>query len=422
MTYSIGFLMEQVAGHVTHYRNMRDVIDQDTSLDVIPWWEELHYRRPEGRLETLHERYAPFMSTYLTGNARMMLEFRAALTRRSYDAIFTNSWATMFFPGALTRIPTIIGLDSTSVQIQRMPEYRSPRDPAPLASLKRHLWARAFGAAAVVQAWSSWAKRSAVRDYGIPESKVIVRPPGVDLQFFKPRLPREKTEPCRIVFVGGDFRRKGGHLLLEWFRHQSPSDVELHIATREHVDAAPGVVVHRGVGPQSAELLNLYRSADIFALPSLAECFGLATVEAMAVGLPVVVSDVGGTADIVDHGANGFIVRAGDGADLSRALSALLSDPGRRRTMGSRSRQLAEQRFDARTNSLLTLLLLRDLASGDYRDRGPGVRDAHPRVRRRAGGRQRTARWWDGATHDSDTDEEPTMEVVAAREDAHSSP
>ena len=60
----------------------------------------------------------------------------------------------------------------------------------------------------------------------------------------------------------------------------------------------------------------LYQQADVFVLPSLAEAFGIATVEAMGCGLPVVVSDAGGTADIVDPGVNGYITKRGDGREL----------------------------------------------------------------------------------------------------------
>src|SRR5262249_9422346 len=97
------------------------------------------------------------------------------------------------------------------------------------------------------------------------------------------------------------------------------------------------------------------------------ECFGIATVEAMAAGLPVVASDVGGTADIVDHGRNGFITKAGDVRHLASALDALLADEPRRTAMGRLSRELASARFDLERNARRTLDHLRQLAGDDPR-------------------------------------------------------
>ena len=116
--------------------------------------------------------------------------------------------------------------------------------------------------------------------------------------------------------------------------------------------------------PNSDRLLALYQHAHLFVLPSLGECFGVATIEAMAAGLPVIASAVGGTADIIDHGENGFILRTGDSGDLAAAIGSLLHDEACRLAMGHRSRQLAEERFDLDTNSRRTLDCLKELPLG----------------------------------------------------------
>ncbi len=84
-----------------------------------------------------------------------------------------------------------------------------------------------------------------------------------------------------------------------------------------------------------------YAAADIFALPTLHDPWGLAVNEAMAFGLPVVVSDAAGCVpDIVRDGENGLVWRVGDGAGLRAALARLLGDAALRRRMGQRSREL----------------------------------------------------------------------------------
>jgi glycosyltransferase involved in cell wall biosynthesis len=94
-----------------------------------------------------------------------------------------------------------------------------------------------------------------------------------------------------------------------------------------------------------AEVPALYRSADIYVQPSLVEPFGMATLEAMACGLPVVASATGGLADLVEDGANGFLVPPGDPEALASALLRLCVDPDLRARMGRASRVRAETTF-----------------------------------------------------------------------------
>src|SRR5206468_3105070 len=111
--------------------------------------------------------------------------------------------------------------------------------------------------------------------------------------------PRQHNHVPRILFVGGDFERKGGPLLLDWFRRAGRGRCELDVVTRAAVPSEPGVRIHRGIVGNSPEARSLFFAADVFVLPSLGECFGIASVEAMAAGLPVVTTDVGGSRDIV---------------------------------------------------------------------------------------------------------------------------
>jgi glycosyltransferase involved in cell wall biosynthesis len=165
------------------------------------------------------------------------------------------------------------------------------------------------------------------------------------------------------LFVGGDFQRKGGDLLLEWFRTKDTRDMELHLVTRDPVPALPGVCVYPNLQPNSDALRDLFHRSDVFVLPSRSECFGIATVEAMAAGLPVVATDVGGAADIVDNGRTGYLIPGGDSRSLANALDSLTSDAGKRVAMGRAARDVAEQRFDIERNARRTLDRLKALAT-----------------------------------------------------------
>ena len=98
-----------------------------------------------------------------------------------------------------------------------------------------------------------------------------------------------------------------------------------------------------GSVPQE-DLASYYASADIFCAPSLGgESFGIVLAEAMAVGLPVVCSDIGGYRDVVRDGSEGLLVPARDPEALATALAGLLDNPARRAAMGEAARAAARR-------------------------------------------------------------------------------
>jgi glycosyltransferase involved in cell wall biosynthesis len=356
--------MDQVAGHVTTYLNLRSVAEHDPEIKAS--WHEIVYYTPGGSIERFREKLVPFVPTYPTGIMRGSLETYRALRHQRYDAIFNNAAVGVFFSSTFRRTPTLTEIDSTPRQIDRMPAYQSGRpDPKPLEWFKWRLFRNMLHASALVKAHSNWARQSAIDEYGVAPEKVVVVPPGVDLDLWQPPTWRTAAKPARILFVGGDFRRKGGRELLQWYKSQSPADYELHIATREPVENGPGVYVYRDLQPNSPALLRLYHQSDLFVLPSLGECFGVATIEAMAAGLPVIASDVGGTADIIEPGRNGFIIPAGQVAALGQAIVTVLEDEDRRQAMARQSRLLAEERFDLQKNARRSLQYLKQIARAE---------------------------------------------------------
>jgi glycosyltransferase involved in cell wall biosynthesis len=97
-----------------------------------------------------------------------------------------------------------------------------------------------------------------------------------------------------------------------------------------------------GVRRDVPELLATW---DVFCLSSLSEGTSVTLLEAMAAGLPTVVTDVGGNPEIVEHGATGLLAPRGDDAGLADAMLALLADPQRRRRMGEAGRERVTRLF-----------------------------------------------------------------------------
>jgi glycosyltransferase involved in cell wall biosynthesis len=174
---------------------------------------------------------------------------------------------------------------------------------------------------------------------GIDEGKLIVNTLGVDLSRFSPAPIRPINAKPRIIFAGGVGIRKGVPWLLRAFRTLS-DQAELHLyglvdpAFREMLHALHGdnVFVH---GPVSADTLaKAYAKADIFCLPSIEEGFGLVVPQAMASGLPVVVSEAVGASDLITPGIEGLVVPVMDENALGDALLSLIDGTPRRHAMG----------------------------------------------------------------------------------------
>jgi glycosyltransferase involved in cell wall biosynthesis len=94
-----------------------------------------------------------------------------------------------------------------------------------------------------------------------------------------------------------------------------------------------------------SKLMDCYAAADVFALPSASEAQGIVALEAMACGLPVVASAVGGLPGTVKHGDTGYLVRSGDVAAVSDRLRDLLLDDARRAAFGAAAREAVEREF-----------------------------------------------------------------------------
>jgi glycosyltransferase involved in cell wall biosynthesis len=110
------------------------------------------------------------------------------------------------------------------------------------------------------------------------------------------------------------------------------------------------VVTFHGWLPQQ-ELVAFYDSSDIMLVPSLwQEPFGLVVAEAMARGLPVIASDMGGPAEIITHDADGILVSPGDEQALSEAIKQLLVNPQKRRQLSQAARATVEERFTIEEN------------------------------------------------------------------------
>lgn len=286
----------------------------------------------------------------------------AAIRRGNVDVAHLTTHVQGLLLGRLAdQLPTVLSVDVTIAQWQRLlrrrpPGSRPPADMLPALALEK----RAFERAAAVQAWTGEVARQ-IRS-SAPAARVVTLHPGIDLDLFRPGDGERPPGPLRVLFVGGRFVDKGGPDLLAALEPWLGEDVELHVVSRSEVPPRQGVVTHR-LEAASPPLLQLFRDADVFALPSYSDAVPWVVLEAMASATPVVASDVGSIPELLGYGAAGLAVPPGDVAALREAVSFLLFDEEARRSTGAAARHRCEQHYDLRLQGRRLADLLVDIAT-----------------------------------------------------------
>jgi glycosyltransferase involved in cell wall biosynthesis len=355
--------MEQTLGHRTHYRNLRRYVEQDTS--VASTWLPIDFE-PTGALAKI-----PLLRSNWSARASWLAHraVRAAREKTQFDALLYHTQVTALLSPFQRDIPIVVSLDATPINYDTVGAYYGHTSGGPLESLKLRANQRAFAHADALIVWREWAKDSLVNDYGVPAEKIHVISPGVDLAQWptitsQERLAASAGRLPRLLFVGGDFERKGGQLLLDCFERHLAGRCELDVVTQTSLTPPPGVRLHATLTPNSDELKRLYAAADIFVFPTLADCAPLAVPEAMAASLPVITTRVGAIPEMIEDGVTGLLIAPGDSGGLHDALERLLQSPEFRIQMGAAARAVAERVDDAGRNAAHVLNVLRSVSLG----------------------------------------------------------
>jgi glycosyltransferase involved in cell wall biosynthesis len=190
-----------------------------------------------------------------------------------------------------------------------------------------------------IYTFSNWAREIYLR-HGLPGERVDVIAPGFDV----PPLPERKAEREQVnfLFIGREFARKGGPLVVEAFARlrETHKHVSLTLITRdaERVKSVAGVTVHPFMN--RARLYGeIYPAADVFVMPTEAEGWGFTNAEAMSFALPVISTRISAIPEIVEHGVTGLLVEPGDGEALWRAMRQCADSAELREALGRRGRE-----------------------------------------------------------------------------------
>jgi alpha-maltose-1-phosphate synthase len=248
----------------------------------------------------------------------------------------------------MRHVPSIVSIDCTQVCVLQQAQTRLER-----ASYQPNVRRDGdiFRAASLIIATSAWAEASVREMY--PDCRtpiVVMRNPVLldrfDRAWIDARRARAATgRPPRLLFMGGDFPRKGGPLLLEaWVAGRFAGRAELVIVTdwRLPRPLPAGVRRIRGVTSHSPAWSTCWADADAFVMPTLNEAFGLVYQEAAAAGIPAIGTDQNAVPEIIRDGTTGLLVPPGDRDALVAAMNRLVESPDLRDRLGRAARRQIE--------------------------------------------------------------------------------
>ncbi len=285
--------------------------------------------------------------TRITISLRLASRIKAVLEKENFDIIHLHEPFMPMLCTAVLRFTNTANV-GTFHAFDGSPGYNFGR-PISTIILKRRL-RKLHGKIAVSKPAMEFAGKYVPGYYN-------VIPNGVDLEHFSPDvspIDRFCDGKINILFVGRLEKRKGlGYLLKAYQR------VKEEIANSRLIIVGPGIRLRRKYEKQVRrsgledvifsghvdydELPRYYKTADIFCAPATGrESFGIILLEAMAVGKPIVASNVGGYASIVAHGVDGLLVSPKDDKELARALVSLMIDEPLRQRMGAMGKRKAQ--------------------------------------------------------------------------------
>jgi glycosyltransferase involved in cell wall biosynthesis len=227
---------------------------------------------------------------------------------------------------------------------------------------------RVYNSMERVLTFSQYMRDSIVKNYDIAEDRVMALGAGMNLDEIPEPAPDKQYDSQEILFIGVEFERKGGPQLLQAFRalRETHPAAVLHIVGPRKLSIPPPLdtnVKYHGFlskgDPRGRELLRqLFNRSSLFVMPSLYEPFGIAPLEAMAHGIPAILSNGWALPELVTPGLTGELVEVGSVSDLTDQMKALLSSPDLLKQMGERARSevLAKYTWGAVVDRLLTTI------------------------------------------------------------------
>lgn len=327
-------------------------------------WPDRHLRRVTGKLAPLYNVKKPFFTSALYYPS-YMLQLGHDMRRQGFDIVHIHNFSQF--------VPFIKSLNrDTHFVLHTHNEW--------LAQLDGRMMGARVGVTDLVLCCSEFITAATRKAFPGFASRCRTLHNGVDYLRFSQVSPAKKG--ARLICVGRVTPEKGLHTVIEAFNIVGPRnpDLELHFIGQERITPREFLVdlsefdtvkslaafypgsyqkkITERIDPQlssrvvftghvsHSEMMTRYSEANIFINASFYESFGMPVAEAMASGLPVIATRVGGVPEIVEDGISGLLVQPGDARGLAKAIELLLNDNKLRESFSQAGRERVKALFN----------------------------------------------------------------------------
>jgi glycosyltransferase involved in cell wall biosynthesis len=330
-----GILREQFPGHEVDtidisslVRRRPDLVVVNSIATALLYGKDIVLGRKKFRL-------AFWRTPFIFRQVRRLVQKRIAAGTYTFSFQMQS-----LFDASTPGIPHFVYTDHTHLENRHYtttPNLYSPR----WIDLERQIYQNA----AITFLRSSNVRRSVLEEYGCPPEKAVLVYAGSNAKVSQVKTVNSDYAQPVILFVGLDWKRKGGPDLVEAFKlvRETLPEARLIIVGANPDLQIPGCTVVGKVPPE--QLDRYYQEASLFCLPTYLEPFGIVFIEAMTAHLPIVATQVGAIPDFVEEGRNGTMVNPGDVPGLANALLQLLKNPELCHSFGEYSFQLTRDRY-----------------------------------------------------------------------------
>ncbi len=362
---TVAFLNENTLGHTSYLPRFTAELARRPELGVTPRLIDAlplpaHLKRlGDASVRGLRRFGLDFHATrWRIAASRHLREQLDRLCQREHvDAVVVNTQSMgLELEGLDPSIPILVGLDATFRQLASSPWF-GPNvvsrvlQPLTLGGLLRRE-RRLFSRVTRFLPWSDPVRDALITQYGVRPERISLLPPSM-------AAPPRRISPLReggtsrpqILFVGGDFARKGGAILLECHARHFADRCDLHLVTQGAVPSGPGRTVHRQLSAGSDAWRRCWTDADLFVFPSRLETFGIVLLEALAFEVPIISSRAGAAASILEDGSLGVLLPELTVESLRAAMETVLGDPAGARTRALQGRARFDRDFELAANT-----------------------------------------------------------------------
>jgi len=326
-TYYLGHSLQQYVGDVDYLGPVKVPWMMNQAMKGIAKLTKLIFKKV----------WAPNFS--LVKNIYGATYLKKKMKKKHYDFLFAPAAASEL-AYLNTAVPIVYFGDATfKIYTQSYVEFKS------LNTFSRwegnHLEKRALKKSDVVIFSSHWAAQSAIEDYGVPANKVEVLQMGANMDsvpdpaiIFK----KEEDPELKLLFLSVEWERKGGSIAFETLKHLHSMGVQARLIVcgvnppPEFVHSCMEVVpfINKNEAKNSELFARLLASVHFLILPTRADCTPMVNAEANAFGIPAITTNVGGVADVVKDGVNGYCLPlSANGLDYASLIATIFLDKDR---------------------------------------------------------------------------------------------